>query len=57
MIYGGNDNAVVLDHYAEVLFKLKEYDLAFIYWNQADRLDKSLGIGDKIKERRSQVAK
>lgn len=57
LIYGGNDNAVVLDHYAEVLFKLKEYDLAFIYWNQADRLDKSLGIGDKIKERRSQVAK
>ena len=24
-----------LDHYAEVLYALKEYDLAFVYWNLA----------------------
>ena len=35
MLYGGKDSSVILDHYAEVLFSLKEYDLAFVYWNMA----------------------
>jgi len=35
MLYGGKESAVILDHYAEVLYALKEYDLAKVYWNQA----------------------
>ena len=35
MLNGGKDSAVILDHYAEVLFALKEYDMAFVYWNLA----------------------
>lgn len=35
MLYGGKDSPVILDHYAEVLFALKEYDMAFVYWNMA----------------------
>ena len=35
MLYGGKENVEILDHYAEVLFSLGEYDLAFLYWSQA----------------------
>jgi len=35
MLYGGKEQAAVLDHYAEVLYALKEYDLAKVYWNLA----------------------
>ena len=35
MLYGGKESAVILDHYAEVLYALKEYDLARVYWNLA----------------------
>ena len=35
MLYGGKESAVILDHYAEVLYALKEYDLAKVYWNLA----------------------
>lgn len=52
MLYGGKESAAILDHYAEVLYTLKEYDLAFIYWNQAKALDNTLGIEEKIKERK-----
>lgn len=38
MAGGGKDSAVVLDHYADILYALGEYDTASIYWNQA--LDK-----------------
>lgn len=55
MIYGGKENADILDHYAEVLFALKEYELAFIYWGQADKLDPSLGISQKIVKKREEV--
>ncbi len=57
MLYGGTENAAILDHYAEVLFALGEHDLAFIYWNQAKNLDKTLGIERKIKERKAQLKK
>ncbi len=39
MIYGGKESAVIMDHYAEVLYALKEYDLAFLYWNRAKEED------------------
>ena len=55
MMYGGKESAAVLDHYGEVLFALKEYDLAFIYWDQADAKDPSLGIKKKSKERKSSL--
>lgn len=35
MLYGGKESAVMLDHYAEVLYRLQEYDLAKVYWNLA----------------------
>jgi len=35
MLYGAKESAVCLDHYAEVLYALKEYDLAQVYWNMA----------------------
>lgn len=57
MLYGGTESAAILDHYAEVLFKLGEQDLAFIYWNQAKQMDSTLGIEEKIKERKAQMKK
>lgn len=35
MLYGGKESVTILDHYAEVLYALKEYDLAQVYWNLA----------------------
>ena len=35
MLYGGKESVTMLDHYAEVLYALKEYDLAGVYWNMA----------------------
>ena len=57
MMYGGKESAAILDHYAEVLYALKEYDLAFIYWDQADAKDPSLGIKAKATERKEQLKK
>lgn len=57
MLYGGKESAAILDHYAEVLYVLGEFDLAFIYWDQAKALDKTLGIEEKIKNRREQMKK
>lgn len=57
MLYGGKESAAILDHYAEVLYALKEYDLAFIYWDQAKALDQTLGIDQKIKERKQAMNK
>lgn len=57
MLYGGKESAAILDHYADVLFSLKEYDLAFIYWEQADKMDSTLGISEKIKNRKAEIKK
>lgn len=57
MVYGGKENAEVLDHYAEALFALKEYNLAFLYWGNADKIDPSLGLSEKIARRRAEVGK
>lgn len=37
MLYGGKDSVVIMDHYAEVLYALGEYDRAFVYWSNALR--------------------
>ncbi len=60
MLYGGKESSVILDHYAEVLFALEDYDLAFLYWQQA--LDKAEGqetidLKQKIELRKSQMKK
>lgn len=57
MVYGGKENAEVLDHYAEALFALKEYNLAFLYWGNADKIDPSLGLSEKIARRRAEIGK
>ena len=59
MLYGGKDSAVVLDHYAEVLYELKEYDMAFIYWNMAIQKNKDdiPGLEDKIRQKKAAVKK
>lgn len=56
IVHGGKESAVIVDHYAEVLYALGEHDLAMLYWSDADKLDPSLGIAEKIrirKEKRS----
>ncbi len=50
MLYGGKESAAILDHYSHVLFELKEYDLAYLYWGQAHKLDPELGIATKVEE-------
>lgn len=59
MLYGGKDSPVVMDHYAEVLFALKEYDLAMVYWNMA--LQKNNGeipdLEEKIALRKAEMEK
>ena len=54
LIYGNDLTAEVLDHYAEVLFALKEYDMAFIYWDQAIHKEKNPELEKKIEERKTQ---
>ena len=59
MLYGGKESAVVMDHYAEVLYALKEYDLALVYWNLA--LQKNEGdipdLEQKIASRKAAIGK
>jgi tetratricopeptide (TPR) repeat protein len=59
MLFGGKDSPVVLDHYAEVLFALKEYDMAFVYWNLAKQknVDEIPDLDEKIERRREEVKK
>jgi Tfp pilus assembly protein PilF len=59
MLYGGKDSVVIMDHYAEVLYALKEYDLAMVYWNMA--LKKNNGdipdLETKVKRRKQEMGK
>lgn len=59
MLYGGKDSVVIMDHYAEVLFALKEYDLAMVYWNLA--LQKNNGeisdLEEKVRQRKQSIKK
>ena len=55
MLYGGTESGDILDHYAEVLYALKEYDLAFIYWEQAKSKEPELDLTEKIKQRKAAI--
>ena len=59
MLYGGKDSVVIMDHYAEVLFALKEYDLALVYWNLALQKNNGEieGLEEKVKQRRQEMKK
>ena len=59
MLYGGKDSVVIMDHYAEVLFALKEYDLAMVYWNLALKKNDGdvEGLDEKVKQRRQAMKK
>jgi tetratricopeptide (TPR) repeat protein len=59
MLYGGKDSVVIMDHYAEVLFALKEYDLALVYWNLALQKNNGEieGLEVKVKQRRQEMKK
>jgi predicted GTPase len=60
MLHGGKDSAVILDHYAEVLFALKEYDRAFVYWNMAKQknVDGSVeNLEEKIKQKKMEAGR
>ena len=59
MLYGGKESVVIMDHYAEVLYALKEYDLAMVYWNLAlQKNDERIeGLEEKVKQRRQAMKK
>lgn len=59
MLYGGKDSSVILDHYAEVLFALKEYDLAFAYWNMAKQKNNRdiPDLDERISKRKAEVGR
>ena len=59
MLHGGKDSVVILDHYAEVLFALKEYDLAMVYWTQASMKNNNEipDLDQRIKERKAAMGK
>ena len=59
MLYGGKDSAVILDHYAEVLYALKEYDMAFVYWNLARQKNNGSipDLDEKINVRKAAVGR
>ena len=59
MLYGGKESTVILDHYAEVLYALKEYDVAFIYWNMALQKDdgRVQNLAEKINARKKEAGR
>ena len=59
MLYGGKESVVILDHYAEVLFALGEYDRAIVYWNLALHSNKGeiADLEEKVNQRRLQMKK
>ena len=60
MLHGGKDSAVILDHYADVLYALKEYDMAFVYWNLAKQKNADGSVKDldeKVKMKRKEAGR
>lgn len=59
MLYGGKESPVILDHYAEVLYALGEYDLAFVYWTQAQGKNNGAipDLDEKIRRRKAEMKK
>ena len=57
MLHGGKDSAVILDHYADVLYALKEYDMAFVYWNLAKQKNdgKISDLDERVEARKSAI--
>ena len=59
MLYGGKDSVVIMDHYAEVLYALGEYDRAFVYWTNA--LQKNNGeipdLEERVRKRKESIRK
>lgn len=55
LVYGGKTSAVIIDHYAEVLFALGEYDLAFMYWSDAHKLSPTMGFDKKIEDKKRKI--
>ena len=57
MLYGGKDSPVILDHYADVLYALGEYDLAIVYWNLAlqKNNDEIPGLAEKVAARKAAI--
>ena len=56
LLYGAKESAVILDHYAEVLYALGEYDLARMYWRQALEIDKEKEIPDLEERMKKKLA-
>lgn len=59
MLYGGKDSVVIMDHYAEVLYALGEYDRAFVYWTNALQKNNGEipGLEEKVKDRKKAIRK
>ena len=60
MIYGGKESVTVLDHYAEVLYALGEYELAKVYWDMAKKQNSDNEIPDldaKVESRMKSIKK
>ena len=59
MLYGGKESTVMLCHYAEVLYALKEYDLAKLYWQQAIKQNNGevLRLEENVKKKLEAVGK
>lgn len=60
MLYGGKESVAILDHYAEVLYTLGEYDLAGVYWNMAKQKNTDNEIPDldqRVEERMKSIKK
>ena len=57
MLYGGRESAVVLDHYAEILYSLGDRDLAFLYWQQAIEKNSVSGAEDRVPGLEEKVAR
>lgn len=55
MLYGGTVSGDILDHYAEVLYAMKEYDLALIYWEQAKAKGAKGDIAEKIERLKAAI--
>ncbi len=57
IVNGGKSSADVINHYGDILFALGEYDLAFLYWSDANKMDPTLGIDKKISDKRKEISK
>ena len=55
LMYGTDVSAEVLDHYAEILFALNEFDMAFMYWEQAKLKVKNPELEKKIEQRKIEM--